>query len=269
MEEGKKMKTFKRKGYAVLLVLCALMLFCVPVQAAKKYKKQWQTVNGRCCYYNAKGKKVTGLKKINKKWYYFDSSGVQHTGWQKVGGDYYFFTIDKAQKGSMVKGKTINGVYLYVASGKARIVGDIKEKLDLMVEAGRTVEKITDWTMTRTTRLRTCFNYCRTAYRECSWRKFSSAANWDRLYAGDMFYRGGGDCFAYAAAFAYMANAVGYEAYVISSGGHGWAEINGRVFDPEWSRHSKVDIYFSMSYDLSGVSGRPRYKGNRRYVVKI
>lgn len=262
------MKALKRKEFSALLVLCALLLFCVPVSAAKK-KGQWQTVNGRCYYYDADGKKVTGLKKINKKWYYFDSSGVQHTGWQKVGNYYYFFTINKAKKGSMVKGTTVNGVYLNTASGRAKVNADSKEKLDLMIEANKAVERITDWTMSRTARLLAAFNYCKTAYRECSWRSFSPIKNWDRLYAADMFYRGGGSCYAYAAAFAYLANAVGYEASVISSGGHGWVEINGRVFDPEWSFHSKVDDYFAMSYDLSGVNGRPSYKNNRRYIITI
>ncbi len=259
----------KKKVWPVLLALCALLLFCVPVSAAKTYKKQWQTVKGRCCYYDANGNKATGLKKISKKWYYFDASGVQHTGWQKVGNYYYFFTIDKAKKGSMVKGKTVNGVYLNSASGRAKITGDIKEKLDLMIEANKAVESITDWTMSRTARLLAAFNYSKTAYGESSWRSFSPVKNWDRLYAGDMFYRGRGNCCSYAAVFAYLANAVGYEAYVISSGGHGWAEINGRVFDPEWSLHSKADTYFSMSYDLSGVGGRPSYKNNRVYVIKI
>ena len=49
-----------------------------------------------------------------------------------------------------------------------------------------------------------------------------------------MFFRGGrGDCVSYAAAFAYLANAVGMKkVYVICSGGHGWAEIGGKVYDP-------------------------------------
>ncbi|MDY3917896.1 MAG: hypothetical protein SOZ59_02695 [Candidatus Limivivens sp.] len=53
------------------------------------------------------------------------------------------------------------------------------------------------------------------------------------------------------------------------SGGHGWVEINGKVYDPDWALVSKVDSYFGMSYDLSGVNGRPNYKANRYYTVKI
>ena len=92
----------------------------------------------------------------------------------------------------------------------------------------------------------------------------------DVSYAEDMFYRGHGDCFAFASAFAYLANAVGFEAKVISSGGHGWAEIKGEVCDPNWAKGTgHIERYYRMSYDLSGVDGRPYYRGNRAYVITI
>ena len=75
---------------------------------------------------------------------------------------------------------------------------------------------------------------------------------------------------AFASAFAYLANAVGFEAKVISSGGHGWAEIKGAVCDPNWAKGTgNIERYYRMSYDLSGVDGRPYYKGNRAYVITI
>ena len=47
-----------------------------------------------------------------------------------------------------------------------------------------------------------------------------------------------------------MAKAIGYtESYACNSGGHGWAEINGKIYDPEWSMHSRQHSYFGMSYD--------------------
>ena len=76
--------------------------------------------------------------------------------------------------------------------------------------------------------------------------------DWPELYANDMFVDGAGNCFSYASAFAYMAKAIGYEnVYCCSSGGHGWAEINGLVYDPEWSRHSNKSTYFGISYNAS------------------
>ena len=75
---------------------------------------------------------------------------------------------------------------------------------------------------------------------------------------------------SFASAFAYLANAVGFEAKVISSGGHGWAEIKGEVCDPNWAKGTgHIERYYRMSYDLSGVDGRPYYRGNRAYVITI
>jgi hypothetical protein len=103
-----------------------------------------------------------------------------------------------------------------------------------------------------------------------TWRTFSGSDIWDQVYAEDMFYQGSGNCFSYAAAFAYLAVAVGYKKVsVASSGGHGWAEIGGLVYDPDWSIVSKVDSYFAMSYDLSGQNGRPNYKRYRAFVITL
>lgn len=69
---------------------------------------------------------------------------------------------------------------------------------------------------------------------------------------------------------AFLADAVGYEnCYAISSGGHGWAEIEGRVYDISWDLVDRKHNYYALSYELSGVDGRPNYKNARKYVKKI
>ena len=120
-------------------------------------------------------------------------------------------------------------------------------------------------------RLRASFDYVKKQYTYYCWREFRNTQDWEKDFAEDMFFRGGrGDCVSYAAAFAYLANAVGMKkVYVICSGGHGWAEIGGKVYDPDCALVSSVDSYFAMSYDLSGVNGRPMYRGNRLYVKKV
>ncbi len=262
------MKIFKKKPAVLLMLFFALILLAAPVPAsAAKYKNQWRSIGGRYYYYGANGRIATGLVKIKNKIYYFDTKGFQHTGWQMIGKNYYFFTVDRAGKGSLVTDKTVNGVRLD-KSGKAVLTQDSKEKLKLMVHASKVVETITNWSMTSMERLRKCFDYTK-KYRYHNWRSFTKVKNWDRLFAGDMFYYGRGNCYSYAAAFAYLANAVGFSASVVSSGGHGWAEIGDRVFDPDWALVSKVDSYFNMPYSLSGKGGRPNYKPNRVYVVKI
>lgn len=230
----------------------------------------WKIKKGRHYYYNAQGKKVTGKVKIGSRYYYFDKNGVQRYGWQKIKGNYYFFRISAGTTGAyMVTSATVNGIHLD-SSGRASKSGTNARKLNLMVTANKIVEKICKPGMKKWDRLRTSFNYVKKHYPYYTWRQFRNTSDWEKDFAEDMFVRGRGDCISYAAAFAYMANAVGMKnVYVICSGGHGWAEIGGKVYDPDWALVSNVDSYFAMPYSLSGVNGRPLYKTNRVYVKKI
>lgn len=263
------MKRKHRLPFTLLAVLfCALML-TLPAQASKR-QNTWVTAKSqKVYYYGSKGKKVTGLKEINGKFYYFDKSGVQRTGWQKIKNNYYFFNIAAKKKGYMVTSKTVNNICLD-KNGKAKQTPESLRKLKILVTANQIVEKITNPKMTKEQKLKKCFDYTIQTYGYQTWRTFSNTSGWELSYAEDMFFRGRGNCFSYASAFAFLANAVGYKnVYVISSGGHGWAEIGGKVYDPDWTFVSKVDSYFAMSYDLSGVNGRPNYKPNRAFIAKL
>ena len=135
----------------------------------------------------------------------------------------------------MVTSQRVNGIYL-TKSGKARYNSEEKRKLNLMVTANQVMHHVTKKNMSKPEKLWRCYlkavsyGYGGTG-NDYDFRYYYS--NWDVSYAEDMFYRGHGDCFAFASAFAYLANAVGFEAKVISSG------------------------------------GRPYYKGNRAYVITI
>lgn len=261
-------KNGKRKLLTGLLLFLMLVFATVPVFAASKAKTGWVKRSGNMYYYNEEGKKETGIIKIGKRYYYFDRKGVQHVGWQKLKNQYYYFMSAYGTKGYRVTSKKIDGIALD-KKGVARVTSANRRKLDLMVKVRKTVEKITNANMSQSQMLRKCFDYTKT-YKYKVWRRFSAVKDWDMLYAEDMLYRGGGNCFAYAAAFAYMADAIGCkDVCVVSSGGHGWAEIRGRVYDPDWALVSKVDDYYDMSYNLSGVQGRPNYKPNRAFVVKL
>ena len=70
------------------------------------------------------------------------------------------------------------------------------------------------------------------------------------LYANDIFVYGKGDCFSYGAAFAYIGKAIGCtECYACNSGGHGWAEIEGKYYDPEWDMHHQEYNHFGVLPD--------------------
>lgn len=240
-------------------------------QASSSSSGTWKTIKGRHYYYNARGKKVKGKVKIGSRYYFFDKNGIQHYGWKKIKNNYYFFRISTGTTGAyMLTSTTINGIALD-ASGRASKSGSNLRKLKLMTEANNIVEKISRPGMNKMQRLRASFDYVKKQYTYYCWREFRNTQDWEKDFAEDMFFRGGrGDCVSYAAAFAYLANAVGMKkVYVICSGGHGWAEIGGKVYDPDWALVSSVDSYFAMSYDLSGVNGRPMYRGNRLYVKKV
>ena len=240
-------------------------------QASSSSSGTWKTIKGRHYYYNARGKKIKGKVKIGSRYYFFDKNGIQRYGWKKIKNNYYFFRISTGTTGAyMLTSTTINGIALD-ASGRASKSGSNLRKLKLMTEANNIVEKISRPGMNKMQRLRASFDYVKKQYTYYCWREFRNTQDWEKDFAEDMFFRGGrGDCVSYAAAFAYLANAVGMKkVYVICSGGHGWAEIGGKVYDPDWALVSSVDSYFAMSYDLSGVNGRPMYRGNRLYVKKI
>ena len=240
-------------------------------QASSSSSGTWKTIKGRHYYYNARGKKVKGKVKIGSRYYFFDKNGIQRYGWKKIKNNYYFFRISTRTTGAyMLTSTTINGIALD-ASGRASKSGSNLRKLKLMTEANKIVEKISRPGMNKMQRLRASFDYVKKQYTYYCWREFRNTQDWEKDFAEDMFFRGGrGDCVSYAAAFAYLANAVGMKkVYVICSGGHGWAEIGGKIYDPDWALVSSVDSYFAMSYDLSGVNGRPMYRGNRLYVKKI
>ena len=76
---------------ALVLILGFVMMNTgIKADAAKaKFVKK----AGRTYYYDAKGRKATGLKKIKGKWYYFSKKGVRYQkGWQTIKGKKYYFS---------------------------------------------------------------------------------------------------------------------------------------------------------------------------------
>ena len=120
----------------------------------------------------------------------------------------------------------------------------------VMEAARKAVEACTNSSMTKEQKLKAAFDYLKKNYLEGVRRDLYKEMDWPVVYAKDLLIGGKGDCFSYGAAFAYMAKIIGYEeVYACSSGGHGWAEIDGKIYDPEWSMHAFKYSYFGMSYD--------------------
>ena len=186
----------------------------------------------------------------------------------QVGQKYYFFGQINGGAGYMRTSARINGIQIR-KDGSASYNRTQLQKLNLMVRANQIVDGITNNRMTKPQKLRACFRYI-VNYNYGDGGDFAGGSNWDIYYGSRVLSRRRGDCFGFGCAFAYLADAVGYTSYAVSSGGHGWAEVNGRVYDANWAKATgRIDWYCGMDYNLSGRGGRPNYKPNRVYVKRI
>ncbi len=190
---------------------------------------------------------------------------VKNGAWQKSftgvadaasdGRNYYI------KNGTWLKTNTtasLNGSDYVIIEGIASKVSSESDRT--LWRAMKVVENITDDSMSKEQKLRKCFDYVRTNYRESRPRTpHYTGTDWPIIYANDMFVRGNGNCCSYAAAFAYTAKAIGYtEVYACNSGGHGWAEVDGLVYDPEWSLHGPYIYTQYGPYDYYGTTYSPQ-----------
>ncbi len=103
--------------------------------------------------------------------------------------------------------------------------------------------------MDRAQKLKASFDYIKTAYLEGVLHDPPyHEMDWPVVCANDLFIYGKGDCYSYGAAYAYYAKAIGYkEVYACNSGGHGWAEVEGKYYDPEWDMHHNEYNHFGVA----------------------
>lgn len=195
----------------------------------KKRKDGMVVENGKQVYYsNGELQKNTVVSDANGSCFYVGADG----------------TVDKGY----CDGVTVGDVKWMVINGEATKVVTNSDKT--MFYALQNVAKCTNSKMDKKTKLKKCFEYLQDTYLEGSQREGYFEMDWPIVYANDLFVKGKGDCYSYGAAFAYMARGIGYtETYACNSGGHGWAEIDNRVYDPEWSMHSSKSTYYGVSYD--------------------
>ena len=216
-------------------------------------RRGYVTVNGKTYYYNAKGElEKNGIVGTKAEGYcYADKTGAidyTFTGIAKNANGYWYIRKGKLDF-TCRNGITYNGADWLVLNGKATKVRTEADKT--FFRALKLVNKVTDSSMSKEKKLKTCFDYVKGAYTELNPRiPHYTGMDWPIIYANDMFVNGAGNCMSYGAAFAFMAKAIGYEnVYCCNSGGHGWAEIDGLIYDPEWSRHFFVHTYYALSYD--------------------
>ena len=167
---------------------------------------------------------------------------------------------------------TVDGVDWNVICGVAtKVVSESDKTLHL---ACKDVARWTNSSMSKEDKLKVCFDSIKSDYLEgVRHNPPYREDDWPVVCANDIFVYGKGDCYSYGAAFAYVGRAIGYtESYAVNSGGHGWAEINGLIYDPEWSMHSNKSTYFGLSYDdkvdvpyASAISDGAEWKRKKIY----
>ena len=211
---------------------------------------EWKQIDGKWYYYE-NGTALRYWQQIDGKWYHFNAGGAMDTGWRKIGSEWYYFK----DSGVMADDEcvTVSGKrYAFAAGGAWR-----GEQNATFFAAYDYAQQFIKPGMTKAQKLRACFDGLSGFNEKNPWIPHYKGYDWPQKYADYFFANDAGNCFGFAAAFGYLAKAVGYEnVYCCNSGGHGWVEIDGLVYDAEWTRHASGN-YFGRS--LSETGG-PKYK---------
>ena len=267
------------KKSIIMLVLAITVCFCsttafastngklvVSGQTNKKAsintEYKWKSKNGKYYCYQGKKKLKNGIFTINNKKYYFDKNGVQRIGWRKIGNKCYFFNIKPAEKGYMIKGKTVDGVKIKKNGQATPKTTRARLKLPMMLKVQKIADSVLDWRLSKTKLLRKTFDFVNTHFQSSGSPNLGySTENWDIDYANSMINRNGGNCFGHAAIFGYLANALGYSNVMVQNDtGHAWVQIGDKWYDPSFERWYHVDS-FAVSRALSGTGGRMNWAG--------
>ena len=258
--------------YLKIMLLVGLMILCsvIPAYAADDAaantadnkaatKNVWVVKKGYYYYKGAKGKNVTGVKKINGNYYLFDSKGRQRTGWRKIKGKYYFFNIAGGEEGYRLSSTKVNGLKLNKKGAAVLKTANQKLKAQTLYQYATWVDSFIKPTMTNKQKLNACLKQLKKGKFRSESDTIVKKANWDVVCASEFYNRRktkiGSNCYRYAAAFAYMANAMGYkDVQVCAIYGHGWARINGNNYDITFT------IYVGNKYFPVPKSQKKRYK---------
>ena len=228
-----------------------------------KMRTAWQKIGGYWYFFTAGGKMRTGWEKISEAWYYFSPGGKMQTGWQKISEVWYNFRESGAMLADgifAISGKE----YAFAADGHWR--GEQSEVFFAAAKFMKEKQIVTD-DMTKEEKLRACFDWLadKKNFSEMNpWIPHYKGVDWPQRYAGYFFEHTTGNCFSVNAAFAYMAKVIGYEeVYCCHDTGHGWAEVDDQVYDPEWAR-THAGNWFARSYDEPDPEGMQNYKALRK-----
>lgn len=196
---------------------------------------------------------------FNGNIYYISDTGIILTNaWAQIGDGIFYFGPD----GAMVTNTVIDG-YQIGSDGRAIIPAPSTPSEQTGITANSllaqycigVIGSITNEAMTQDQKLAVCYSYVVNSFNYN--RTYETPmGDWTGQYALELFSNGYGNCYRYAAGFAYLAKALGYEVKVITGqihsarGGvtpHSWVEIfyNGAwyICDPELQMAKGYNLY--------------------------
>jgi hypothetical protein len=182
------------------------------------------------------------------------------SGWQTINGQKCYYK----ENGTLAKGEvvTIDGKKQAFSGSGAWLGNKSGTFISAYEMAVKYVKENTRSSMSKEEKLWTCFGLYAANFRERNpWLPHYTEPDWVDKYAENCFRTRIGNCLSFAASFGVIARVVGYDdVYGANSGGHGWIEIDGLVYDPEWAKSHGLKEYFARS--LSDRSG-PDYQNAR------
>lgn len=223
-------------------------------------KDSWLDVFGLKYHLDKDGYIQVGMTIIDGKTYYLYPEGTMATGWLQLPDGLYFFNAD----GTMAVNTTV-GNYEIGSDGKAASNSPLAQVVNTAIAAVTTPE------MTNDEKLRACYQYI---IDTCSYKRSyeTPSGDWTGTYALEILTTGQGNCYRYAAGFAYLAKGLGYDVRVVTGtikaarGGvtpHGWVEIRmgdaWYIFDAEMQDAKEYDLY-KKTYKSYPV--KPLNRGN-------
>lgn len=174
-----------------------------------------------------------GLQTIGEKGYYVAADGsipFAGAGPQEIDGALYCLAEDGSVLRDATWGSLSFGPDGRYTSGSAALDAQVAQALAQCVTDG----------MSQSEKLRASYLYLRET---CTYLARAhhprGSTDWTEESASFLFANHKGNCYAYAAAFLYMARQLGYDAQPVSGGSgarnsdHAWVMIGGRIFDPE------------------------------------
>lgn len=205
--------------------------------------------------------------------WHFDENGYAQTGLTLIDGEWWNLTVDGVATRINTENTLSQTSTVLTPVGQTTDQDNVQDsvtdttfyQLVNLIIAGCTTPD-----MTQDQKLCSCYNYIvnNTSY---SRTYETPSGDWTKGYAAEVYTTGKGNCYRYAAAFAYLAKALGYDTKVItgvigaSRGGynpHGWVEVNvggtWYICDPEmqYADKKKRDFYMKteVTYPCSGLT---------------